>query len=93
MRRAIWDFVLYQDEKPKSHKNREDRKKSEERLAVSEEAGDWLFWDGEERDEEGRYSFIEICEMLDLDPSSVRKRVIAMSREDIQRLNNHIKDD
>lgn len=94
MRRAIWDFVLYKDETPKSHKHPEDKKKSQERLSLAEDAAGWLFWDGEETcDEQGRYTFKYICEILDLEPSRVRKRALAMTRDEIQRLNSHIKED
>jgi hypothetical protein len=94
MRRAIWDFVLYKDENPKAFKDEDDRKKCQERLEIAEDAAGWLFWDGEEEtDGEGRYTFKFICEMLDLKPSDVRARALAMTLEDIQTLNNHIKED
>lgn len=106
MRRAIWDFVLYRDEDPSKYRPEkarsaaarkeieEERKKCQERLQIAEEAAGWLFWDGvEEADEEGRYTFRHICILLDLDPNVVRQRALAMTREDIQTLNNHIKED
>lgn len=106
MRRAIWDFVLYKDEDPsqfdpekfKSTKARKraenERKRAERDLEIATDAAGWLFWDGEEEiDEEGRYTFKYICSMLDLDPTEVRQRALSMTREDIQTLNNHIKED
>lgn len=106
MRRAIWDFVLYRDEDPtryRPEKGRtaaarkeieEEKKKCQERLQIAEEAAGWIFWDGaEESDGEGRYTFRHICELLDLDPNALRQRALAMTREDIQTLNNHIKED
>jgi hypothetical protein len=106
MRRAIWDFVLYRDEDPSQYKPEkgrtvaarkeieEERKKCQERLQIAEEAAGWLFWDGAEpEDGEGRYTFRHICELLDLDPNAVRQRALSMTREEIQTLNNHIKED
>lgn len=85
VRRAVWDFVLYRDEDPK---------KSHDRYQLAEDAAGWLWWDGEEEiDEEGRYTFRFICETLDLDPKAVRKYALSLTREDIQRLNNNIKED
>lgn len=94
MRRAIWDFVLYKDEDPKLHKNPIKRKKAAERLEIATEAAGWLFWDGEEEtDEHGRYTFKFICSMLDMQPETVRARALALTREEIQALNNHIKEE
>lgn len=106
MRRAIWDFVLYKDEDPASFRPErartvaarkeveEEKKRSQERLQIAEEAAGWLFWDGaEEADGQGRYTFRHICEMLDLDPDAVRRRALSMTRDEIQTLNNHIKED
>ncbi len=84
VRRAVWDFALYRNVDPEKDKDRYN-------LAV--DAAGWLFWDGEEEvDEEGRYTFIHICNELDLDPGIVRAGVLKLSRSDIQRLNNHIKE-
>jgi hypothetical protein len=106
IRRAIWDFVLYKDEDPtrfdpekfksaKAKKRAEnERKRAERNLAIATDAAGWLFWDGEEEtDEEGRYTFKYICSILNLDPTEVRQRALSMTREDIQVLNNHIKED
>lgn len=85
VRRAIWDFVLYKDE---------DSKKSYDRYILAEEAAGWLFWDGEEpTDKDGLYTFRFICETLDLDYRAVRKHALSLTRDDIQRLNNNIKED
>jgi hypothetical protein len=106
MRRAIWDFVLYRDEDPSSinpsrgrtKKARkaleEEKKRSEERLGVATDAAGWLFWDGvETADATGRYTFLHICELLDLRPKEMRSRILEMTRDHIQALNNHIKED
>jgi hypothetical protein len=85
VRRAVWDFVLYRDM---------DAAQDEERYALAVDAAGWLFWDGEEEiDMDGRYTFHYICSLLDLNVRHVRKSVLKLSRNDIQRLNNHIKDD
>lgn len=85
IRRAVWDFVLYQDVKEKDDPILHQ---------VGVEAAEWLFWDGEEEaDSEGRYTFMHICEMLDLDPRRVREAARDLNREDIQRLNNNVKED
>ena len=94
VRRAIWDFVLYRDEDPDRYKVKAERKKCEARLAIAEDAAGWLFWDGEEQvDGEGRYTFRYICEILDLSHAQVREHALKLTREDIQRLNNHIKEE
>lgn len=106
MRRAIWDFVLYKDEdaskiRPEKGRTRkarkeleEEKKRSEERFSVAVDAAGWLFWDGaEEVDAEGRYTFLHICDLLDLRPKEMRDRILVLTRNDIQRLNNHIKED
>lgn len=85
VRRAVWDFVLYRDTDPDT---------DEDRYELAVDAAAWLFWDGEEStDEEGRYTFRFICAELDLDAEKIRDRVLEMTRDDIQRLNNHIKGD
>lgn len=85
IRRAVWDYVLYKDVKAK---------KDPVLHEIGVDAARWLFWDGEEEtDEEGRYSFIHICSSLDLDPRKIRDIAARLTREDIQRLNNHIKEE
>lgn len=77
VRRAVYDFALYR-ELPK--------KDPMHQFAV--EAAGWLFWDGEEEhDEEGRWSFRYICEIIGVEPQHIRRRALALSREDIRRLN------
>ncbi len=84
IRRAVWDYVLYKDVKQK-----EDPALHE----VGVDAARWLFWDGEEEiDDEGRYSFRHICATLDLDPRKIRGISAKLTRADIQRLNNNIKE-
>lgn len=84
VRRAVWDFALYRNVDPE---------KDKERYQLAVDAAGWLFWDGEEEeDEEGRWSFLFICGELDLDPKRVREGVLKMNRSDIQKLNNHIKE-
>jgi hypothetical protein len=85
IRRAVWDYVLYKDVKkrvdPVLHE-------------IGVDAARWLFWDGEEEvDGEGRYSFMHICSTLDLDPRKIRDIAAKLNREDIQRLNNNIKEE
>lgn len=105
LRRAIWDFVLYRNENPeafdvrkaKTDKGRKilelQHKKAVERQAIAVDAAEWLFWDGEEEtDFEGRYSFRYICRLLDIPPQRIRERVLEMTVEDIQKLNNSIKE-
>lgn len=85
MRRAIWDFVLYKEET---------RKTNAEKSLLAEEAAEWLFWDGEEEtDTQGRYTFKYICEVLNLNPAHVRSKIAALERDDIQKMNNHIKEE
>ena len=84
VRRAVWDFVLYREitveEDPV-------------RAGWAEDAGEWLFWDGAETtDAEGRLTFRHICELLDLNPKAFRTQVLKLTRDDIQRLNNEIKE-
>lgn len=84
VRRAVWDFVLYRDCDPT---------RDAERYGLAVDAAGWLFWDGEESyDEVGRYTFQYICSCLELDPQRVREGILRLGREDIQRLNNNIKD-
>jgi len=85
LRRAIWDFVLYKEETKKS---------DPEKAALAEEAAGWLFWDGqEETDPDGLYTFRYICEVLNLEPARVRSLIAGLERDDIQRMNNHIKEE
>jgi hypothetical protein len=88
VRRAVWDFVLYRA------LDADDSREDAKRLAWAEAAAEWLFWDGvETSDEEGRYTFMYICEVLGIEPAHFREQVMKLTREDIQRLNNKIKMD
>lgn len=85
VRRAVWDFVLYKECNPKT---------DPDKYGLADDAAGWLFWDGEEAtDPEGRYSFKHICMMLDLDPKQIRDASLRLTRDDIQRLNNNIKEE
>lgn len=85
IRRAVWDYVLYQKVKKKVDPVLHE---------VGVDAARWLFWDGEEEtDEAGRYTFRHICDTLDLDPAKVRSIAARLTRDDIQRLNNNIKEE
>jgi hypothetical protein len=85
IRRAVWDYVLYQDVKKKDDPVLHE---------IGVEAAEWLFWDGrEETDGDGRYTFRHICDLLELDPVRIRQAAAVMTRDDIARLNNNIKDE
>lgn len=83
VRRAVWDFVLYRDSKNAEH------------MGIAAEAAGWLFSDEEDapEGEDERYTFVNICSALELDPRYVRECVLRLKRDDIPRLNNNIKDD
>lgn len=83
VRRAVWDFVLYRNADPVKQKDRYE-------LAV--DAAGWLFWDGEDPEGEDGFTFLHICSALELDAKRFRERVLTLTREDIQKLNNHIKE-
>ncbi|MGA1354637.1 MAG: hypothetical protein ACO32I_07700 [Candidatus Limnocylindrus sp.] len=85
IRRAVWDFVLYKDAK---------RTKDPVLHEIGVDAAGWLFWDGQEEcDSEGRYTFLHICSILGLDPRRIREIAARLTRDDIQRLNNGIKEE
>jgi hypothetical protein len=84
VRRAVWDFVLYRDADPIA---------KPDSYALAADAAGWIFWEGEEEvDEQGRYTFRHICEILELDVSKVRRTLVGMTRDDLRRLNNYIKE-
>lgn len=84
VRRAVWDYVLYKNADPKLDR---------ERYNLAVDAAGWIFWNGEDEvDEEGGYTFLFVCSYLNLDPSRIRKVMLTLTREDIQRLNNYIKE-
>ena len=81
VRRAVSDFVL--------HTNSD---KAEMR-GHAEDARRWLLTDdGDDLDEDGRYSFSYACEMLGLDLGTVRARLTRLRPEDIRRLESKLKD-
>ena len=82
IRRAVWDFVLYRGVL------------TEDKRAISEDAETWLFYDGDEDlDADGRVTFLYTCSVLNLDPERVRVGAQRLRRQDIQKLNNNIKED
>ena len=77
MRRAVLDFALYRHQ-------REDPLRYE--LAV--DAAGWLFFDGEEYvDDQGRYTFMYICKLLEIDARRIRDQALALTRTDLRRFN------
>lgn len=75
LQRAIWDFVQFADT-PDGHPGK--------RLAI--DAAEWLFSDDEPS--EDRYTFVFVCEALNLDPGMLRNRVMDMTKRDAQRVND-----
>jgi hypothetical protein len=60
-----------------------------EQFALANDAVGWLFWDGtESEDEEGRYTFLYICTLLDLDAKAIRERALKLTRDEVQRISN-----
>lgn len=81
MRRAVWDYVLHRTAC------------TADKRYLAEDARRWLFnYVEDDLDPRGRYSFEYACEMLGLDADSVRRGVERLRPEDIQRLNNKLKD-
>lgn len=81
LRRAVFDFVLYREPGHGMHN-----------LAV--DAAGWLFWDGEEpEDEEGCWSFRYICFSMNLDYRSVRQHCLRLTRADLKRVTFHLKEE
>lgn len=80
VRRAVLDFAIYR------HVSKKERP---EEHALAIDAAGWLFWNGlEPLDDDGRYSFLYICRILDLDANEIRKAALSLTKEDIQRINN-----
>lgn len=77
LRRSIWDFVIYRGV-PENHSKR----------PLAEEAAGWLWWDGEEF-----MTFRYVCTALDLDPTSLRARILLLRRSDLERINYRIESD
>jgi hypothetical protein len=75
----VLDFALYRDAKPADDMLRHN---------LAADAAGWLFFDGtESMDEEGRYTFLHICQLLGLDAKQIRDQALALTREDLQRFN------
>lgn len=65
----------------------------EKRYELALDAAGWMFWDGEECiDEEGRYTFLYVCSLLELDPRRVRTIALHLTRDDIHRMNTNLKE-
>lgn len=80
VRRAVLDFAIYR---------RVDQKERPEEYALAEDAAGWLFWNGmEPHDEAGRYTFLYICRLLDLNATQIRDAALTLTKEDVQRINN-----
>lgn len=81
LRRALWDFAQYKDPESNNHD-------------LHVDAAGWLFWDGQEQiDEEGRMTFHYVCEVLNLDPQTVRKGAKILTRDRIRRISQRIETD
>ena len=84
VRRAVWDFVFYKDADPKG---------DPVKYAIAADAIGWMFWDGAETvDDQGRFTFLHICDSLNLAPQRVRAEVMKLKREDAKRLHNSFKE-
>lgn len=76
LRRAVLDFVLYAD----------CEKKDELRYELHTEAAAWLFSDqidaspGVEK-----YTYLQVCAMLELDPKAIREQALQLTRKDLHR--------
>lgn len=83
LRRQIWDFVLYRD-----------AEEGTEEYQLAEDAAGWIWWDGEEEsDDDGRPTFFHVCSILGIQPRDIREATLRLTREDIGKLNNQIKED
>ena len=84
LRRAIWDFVFYREVNKKAFPLAH---------ALAVDAAGWLFWDGTEMyDEHGRFTFLHICETLNVCPRRIRAGALKLNREDVRKLNNAFKE-
>lgn len=83
LRRQIWDFVLYRD-----------AEEGTEESQLAEDAAGWLWWDGqEELDDHGRPTFLYVCSVLGVSPQKIREAALNLTREEIQVLNNQLKEE
>ncbi len=58
------------------------------RYELAVDAAGWLFWDGtESTDEEGRYTFLYVCNLLGMNAKEIRDQALALTREDLHRFN------
>jgi hypothetical protein len=77
VRRAVMDIALY-------------RHKPEDplRYELAVDAAGWLFFDGlESVDDQGRYTFMHICRVLEIDARRIRDQALTLTREDLRRFN------
>ena len=82
IRRAVLDFALYRDAAPEDDPLRAN---------LAADAAGWLFFDGlESVDEDGRYTFLHICQLLGLDAKQIRDQALALTRDDLQRFNGDV---
>lgn len=79
VRRAVLDFAMYRSRKKR-------KQPVEYKLGV--DAAGWLFFDGTEtHDSEGRYTFLYICALLELDAREIREQALRLTRTDLHRFN------
>ena len=72
------DFVLYADADPTV---------APDAAEIGREATAWLFSDvGEEVDEEGRYAFCYLCELMGLETSFVRRLVLTLDSSEYRKV-------
>lgn len=81
VRRAVWDYVQYQDA--------EDESKRQHHLSAKA----WFFDETEGVDEDGRVSFRYLCDVLGIDPGRVLVEIKRLTRAQIKALNNRLKDE
>jgi hypothetical protein len=77
LRRSIWDFVIYREVSDDHSKKH-----------LAEAAAGWIWWDGEDF-----MTFRYVCSTLDLDPKDLRKRILALRRNDLEHVNYRIESD
>lgn len=73
VRRAAVDLVLYKD-----HDTLKLRK-------LGEDAHDWIF-ENDPPDESEHCSFLAVCSALNVDPATLRERILLVTEEDARRL-------
>ena len=73
------DFALYRDCDPETDGLRNE---------LAADAAGWLFFDGTEVvNEQGRYTFLHLCILLNLNPTAIREQALLLKREDLARFN------